>query len=682
MRWPSFKLSGRPLRIPGPLRPRLRGGGPARPDRPATGRRPRRPDGKAAGTGPVEGRPRTSAAPFAQALRTIRGALGRRNGRARPQVEPDTPASTPRLGQLPCGCQAPRTGLAALAAGLREEFHRLRHPRTVTFCVENGVIRTVVFEGNEVVAWGMSDPHEELVKLDSAVADGSQPTEGDARDEAQAAEAGTANGGTPSVGWRPARLRALFDEVHIHRGRLVTDLPIYTPLIRYLRMPRVGRRYLQQVILSEVLDSIPFSAEEVDITWRLRRAEKGQEVVAVAVPKAAMDSQVQAVRQASMRPAATYSKATALAFAAGLPDVLVLHLVPGRASIVLVSDGVPRVVHEVELAERGANLLDQAESIARAVDQVEGYFQTLEVSEESPAMPVMLTGVSSDGPLAEAVCQMLQREVRPFVSPVSYPRHFPPIEYALNIGLALAHKARGRPRATLPRKKAVSINLLPERYLPQPLPIKPVAVFVSILLFGSVAFNFNSQVNDMSLEAATLSSRLDQLERQARQHRLSLARASATESDIEAANQLSLSLESYLDSLQKEIESLLSRLDTITREALPPGVEIATVALQGNELSLAGSAPSYEHVVQYTANLRASGLFTGARIQRTEASQNVEVVVRGERVGEPSVTFQARALINSVLEVQVGTEDKGGEAAQDSSAPGSTAPGRVPERQP
>ncbi len=675
MRLLSFKLSGRPLRMPVLLGGRGKGHGQS--EQATSGRKAARPSRKARESAvPWEGRPTKSRASLVGALSAMRSVLGRRRG-TRLQERPQAPAASSRLGQLPCGCQAPRTGLAALADRLREELHRLRHPRTVTFCVENGVIRTVIFEGDEVVAWGMSDPHEELVKLDSAIADGSQPAEGDPSEAEQPATANDMHSGTD---WRPTRLRALFDEVHVHHGRLVTDLPIYTPMMRHMRLPRVARRYVQQVILSEVLDSIPFSAEEVDVTWQLRRTETGQEVVAVAVPKVAMDSHVQAVREARMRPVATYSKATALAFAAGLPDVIVLHLVPGRAAIVLVSDGVPRVVHEVELREHGADVMDQAEAIARAVEQVEGYFQTLESSEESPSMPVMLTGISSDGPLAEAVLQMVQREVRPFVSPVNHPRHFPPVEYALNIGLALAHRERARPRKTLPRKKAVSINLLPERYLPQPLPIKPVAVFVSILLFGSVAFNFTSQVNDMSAEAATLSSRLDQLERQARQHRLSLARASATQSDIEAASQLSLSLESYLDSLQKEIEDLLSRLDTITREALPPGVEIATVALQGNELSLTGSAPSYEHVVQYTANLRASGLFTGARIQRTEASQNVEVIVRGERVGEPSVTFQAKAVINSVLDVVV--EDEAGEAAQGSSAPGTTAPSRTPERKP
>ncbi len=81
------------------------------------------------------------------------------------------------------------------------------------------------------------------------------------------------------------------------------------------------------------------------------------------------------VKEADFSPAAAYTKATALAFAIGVPDAIVVHLEQDRVATVLVHDSTPRVVHQQEFPWNTTNPQEQADSLAVAVDQVAGYYQ-------------------------------------------------------------------------------------------------------------------------------------------------------------------------------------------------------------------------------------------------------------------------------------------------------------------
>ena len=102
------------------------------------------------------------------------------------------------------------------------------------------------------------------------------------------------------------------------------------------------------MIVSEVLETIPFEREEVDISWQLRQDSEGQEVFAIAVPKGHLDSHVQLVREADLSPSAAYVKGAALTFAVGIQDVIVVHIEQERVATVLVRQCTPRVVHQQE----------------------------------------------------------------------------------------------------------------------------------------------------------------------------------------------------------------------------------------------------------------------------------------------------------------------------------------------
>ena len=134
--------------------------------------------------------------------------------------------------------------------------------------------------------------------------------------------------------------------------------------------------------------------------------------------------------------------------------------------------------------------------MARAVEQMEGYDQTLGSSAGDERLPLVLTGeVPADGQLAGELRQMLQREVLPLAPPLDPPEGFPVAEYATTIGLALLDRGRPRRWRKGPADNLAALNLLSERHLPTPLPVRAIAVFALMAILAVAAVFLTPTVN-------------------------------------------------------------------------------------------------------------------------------------------------------------------------------------------
>ena len=487
---------------------------------------------------------------------------------------------------------------------------RMLQRRTITVNVQDGCLRVVVLKGRTVTAWGMSVASESL------------PRSGDAEEQIE----GIAD-----------QLRALLEELPPRHGRLVTCLPIYTPLIRQLRLPRIGRRYISQVVFSEVLETIPFSEDQVDITWRRRRAGAWDEIVAVAVPREDMDRHVALLKEAGSRPGAAYAWATSLAAAGGVSDAILVDMELLSAALVLLREGVPRGVHRVELPGRDADPQARAEAVVRAVEQVGSYDQMANPDTEDVRLPAVFTGrLTTDATPVEALEATLGRDVLPFAPPLVYPGSFPAHEYAANLGMALSDMGR----IGLFRGKGTPANLIPERHRVRPMPLLPFLVFAILAAFLYVASINGARVEDALYNQATLSSRVATLEGRERSLNLSLMRGDVLRGRIEEATRLASEMESTIQGQGREMETLLRQLEVITVEALPPGVHLSTLLLQNNGFVLSGTGPSYEDVLRYSEGLRAPGVFADVQVARVEMSGTAGAVSNGYEQDAAAVTFQ------------------------------------------
>ena len=490
---------------------------------------------------------------------------------------------------------------------------RLKRTRkTVTISTEKDVIRVVVFQGRKVLAWSSACP--------TAFPKPDRELEPEGNDQDEATPPNCLRDILDGIGiQRRTRFWDLLDKVGIRRGRVVMDLSLYTTLMRHLQIPKVRGRYIAPVVAAEILDSLPFGKDEVDIAWKLQKVDEERTVFAIALPKQRVDEQMHLVKDADLSLGAAYSKAGALALAAGVPNGIVVHLERSESALVLVDKSDPKVVHQIEFGPGEVNPAEQASALVRAIEQVASYYQPTEPTGQSQLLPVILTGQCTDAnPIARSLRSQIQRKVLSINLNLEYPEDFQLEEYATNVGLYLADGAITRERIAEPTSSNGSLNLLPGRHCPKPLPVLQTAIFVTLVLLAVHPINISTRVDAKGLASVTISQQLQTMQEKERAHDLVLATLLTNDNELKnATGQLEL-LEARLNTLQTEMNTLIARLFSITDEDLPPSVSLVSIAPQRSNFNITGTASNHSQTLQYALNLRTNPLFSDARVVRVE----------------------------------------------------------------
>ena len=624
--------------------------------------------------------------------------------RRAPKAPEEAGPLSPMEEAAPQVALSPRARVSRAYRDLRGDIALRRRRRTIAMSLEGSVARVVVVEGTEVVAWGAADPREgdpfedepaadQLAEVQPEAASVEEPIPeevGDHTNEEQPSveelpqeenspileEAGEQtseeqpsadevpheeHSPSPEDAQHhiPRTIGALLRELRAKRARLVTDLPLYIPLVRHLRLPQLKRRFLVSVVMSEVTGAIPFAQEEVDIKWQIIKSDTGSSAMAIAVQKGVVDAHVQRMKEAGKGPSSTYSQAAALGLAAGVPDAMIVHLAENRESVVLVRGGVPQAVLQVAGTEGGDTSLDKAEAMARAVEQMEGYDQTLGASAGDERLPLVLTGeVPGDGRLEEDLRQMLDREVLPLSPPLDWPEGFPVAEYATGVGLALLDRGRRRWWRRASDHSVPALSLLSERHLPAPLPVRAIAVFAALAAFALAAFILTPTVEAKRTDADANLLKQEAVDDSAREHRLNVMRARKLQQDSTDVRHLTLEMKTKFNGLRAEIEELgewFEKIETITIKTRPSNVIVSNLAPKADKFTLTGRAQTFEDTVQYASNIRNHGTRFFYEVGAASSTDDGEVSPEAQAI--PAKSLAAAMLIGLTTADSPGAEE-------------------------
>ncbi len=536
--------------------------------------------------------------------------LDKRNGSAAPenaansQGQPaasSTPPSEKGLHKASRQIRATAASLLGLAA---HGFQR----QLVTIDVDDRVARIVIIKKTTVVAWATAP-----------LADGPL-TSGD-----------TSEARPPTAA---SQLKDILNSLPVQSGRVVSCLPHQNSLSRRLSMPQIGKRYLNQVAVSEILETLPFLENEVDIGWQIQNAKEGRQVLAVAAPKTAVDEHVRLLAAAQLQSVTVYPRAVALARVAAVPDVIIVDLSGSTAAVILVREGWPVVTRWIELPD--TSLEEQRSTLVEAVEAVTEQQNASPYSEQPAPSSLLIVGpLAARQELVESLLAMLPMEPVAVDSPLQWPAHFPALEYAANLGIAQAFKPRSKPHTRLMGHRKPPPSLLPARHAPRKLPLLPTAAFTLLFLLGYIGLLAGANVEAASSTQASLQSRADNLERRERTQKLNINRANGIKQRIASTTQFASSLDSQLSALNTESKVLLAQLQVITQDALPPEGRLSTLSLQKDGFSLTGVLSSYDDVILYAENLRASGLFSEVKVTRVDSASGTP--------DTPTAVFQIKA---------------------------------------
>jgi hypothetical protein len=388
--------------------------------------------------------------------------------------------------------------------------------------------------------------------------------------------------------------------------------------------------------MSEVVESSPFGQDEVDIAWQWRPEGAEQTVFAAVMRKETLDQQVAILKSAGLRPAAAYSQASALAFASGLNDGVVVELDSDSATVVLVVDGVVGIAHRLEMTLQQTPD-ERADQVVATVQRIAGYYADQSGSDLAGQPPVVLVGdVESNAHVIELLTKSIGKGLAPFRPAFTYPEHFPAEEYAANLGLALADRTAALAPKRLPMSVLPSLDLMPERHLPRPLPLLQVAIFVPMLLFAYVTLNISNRIEEIQAEGTALSSEVRTLELEARKQRLALAAVTTERQRSAAEVAMAADLEAFVAKRDAAFQTYAGQISTMIDKAAEAGLIVSNFAPLEGGYVIVGTASRFEDVSAYVALLKQTNTFQHVRVARME---------RTDPDGGGAVTFQVRALV-------------------------------------
>ena len=449
--------------------------------------------------------------------------------------------------------------------------------------------------------------------------------------------------------WLAHRLKAFLKSNRIRRMHAVTSVPLRNSLLREVKLPSIDREYLEGVIASELEETIPFATEDVDIAWRFRDPNDLSAVSAVVVPKTVTDESVEAARKANVELTAIFSEAEAMAYAAGDDDALVVRLADRHASMALVMDGAPVMVHRIQYDPAS---LDHPEQLSALVVSLEQLASNSGRSIRGGArriksLNVILMGAEADvTPLRRSLASHFPSDAQANSPLIELPEALPLSEYALNLGLAVAWESKMKQGVF--KRIEVGLNLLQERHIPKHMPIKSAAAVALLFVLLGLAFTATFEVRDVEAAETTLSTRVSSMERQ---FNLRWGQANKIQQDAESVRGVNEQLDGVLAQLRSETEALLDRVSAIINTADARGMSVPKLTPEGREFVVAGTAFSFDDVFDYAADLRKTGLFEDVLVLRLDAIDSTGSVVPGMIV---QVLFQVKVMIvteGSILQV-------------------------------
>ncbi len=426
-----------------------------------------------------------------------------------------------------------------------------------------------------------------------------------------------------------AAINTLFATTKVSKERVIVSLSCVSFTYRILNLPRMKSARLEEAILRGAKREIPLPLEELYLSWQaIDNKQNELDFFIIGVPRNIIDTAVQTLAEAGVKPYIMDLKPMALARAANRSDVIIVALDPDCFDIVLVANGIPDCLHTVTPRGEGASLEDNIQRLTGELSKTVKFYDSMH--QENPLnrnTPLLLTGELSANP---ATGKLIQTEtefpVGPLVPPLQFPPDFPIDLYSTNAGLALKQVTQ----KTLTRKTTtlfhdINVNILSGKYRERahPLGLKNTLLILTLILVIGLSFPLYYFKGQAEIETTRLQAELAGAGQELREVRLALNETKQVEDIISETT-------TEADSLRQEHQIILGKGGNFTgnmksvTDALPPGTYFTSMEIGTDLITVNGEADSSFSVIRYAVALEANGDFSEVRITEINGSKSTE----------------------------------------------------------
>ncbi len=434
-------------------------------------------------------------------------------------------------------------------------------------------------------------------------------------------------------------INSLFKSSEVPRKNVIVSVTGLLFTYRFINLPRLNPSLVEEAILRTAKKEISLPLDELYVSWQptMSKGEE-QEYFILGVSRSTVDTLVQTLEIANVEPYLIELRPLALARAANRGDAIIVNMDPDCFDIVLVTNGLPSVLHTVNPRGERATLEDNIYRLANELTKIAAFSQSNYPNTQiSPSTPLLLTGESAAEAMTSGLLQsQIEYPIEPLVPPVESPKNLPIAAYTASIGLALK-KTAIKPAANggAYRFADININILAGKSrLPKAKRIALKSLLPAIALVVAIGLLFplflaRAQVIN---ENQTLETELTQLNRQLDLARLVNTETTNTEATISEITALAAVLKAANESILGTRGEYEAGFQWATAN-MPSTVYFTSIEVLKDTITIKGEADDVFTVIQYATSLEAQGIFKEVRIV-----QMYEVVVTAPNIGDGEST--------------------------------------------
>lgn len=389
-------------------------------------------------------------------------------------------------------------------------------------------------------------------------------------------------------------------------------------IYRMVNIPRVSSKMLEDAAYIELEKNMPVALDELYTAWQAVNISQNELALCLlGVRREVIDSMVNTLRTAGLRPLVLEPRPLALARLADDPHTIIIDAQPTSFDIVIILGGIPQLMRTVPFSAD-----DTYGRMTEVKDELERTINFYNLShKEAPITPQSRIPIIVNGELPELAKATGYHCKPPLEPPILLHQPLDLHKYAAAEGLAL--RALRLDTSSLLR---LTMNALPDVYLPKQRPLGQYA-FWGFVLMATLAFLWLASLTVAEVrKTQELQSQVKSLEIRANVRRGTEKMLKELQAKIATAQARRDVFKKPIDIAASQRASVIADIRTVTTSITSGTLKLTHITCSDKaavgadttpqlEMEITGTATSESAILDYITRLRDSGRFTQVTIK-------------------------------------------------------------------
>jgi type IV pilus assembly protein PilM len=385
----------------------------------------------------------------------------------------------------------------------------------------------------------------------------------------------------------------------INEKKVVVSISGIHSIYRLVNLPRLPKGLMDEAAKREMERVMSVPLNELYTSWQAISLSDIETAMCIAgLPRTTVDAMLDTLNQAGLKPEALDVRPLALARVTDERDAIIINVQQAGFDIIIMTAGIPELLRSLPFPASAESVPDKISEVKEELERTVAFHNSSHG--ENPITQNTATFVS--GELGNMLAGTLEYRVKPLPQLLSYTSALNIGEYATNIGLALKFM-----RVDTSQTR-VNINVMPEAYLPKPIPIIQIISWAFIPIAIAVLLLLGISTLQAVGQTQLLQTQVDNAQTQLQTRQGTEATLKQLQAKVAEAKKTRDAFKPPLDSARAQRAKVNGALNTVT-SLLPGIIELKSISYS-QSLTVSGTAPDDSTIVNYVRDLTNSGRFS------------------------------------------------------------------------